>query len=229
MFQGTAQAFAIPPPGCRFPGRESLRLWAVAAVKTIGRIADNSIVQRSTILTGILLAFSSATLGGVGVWVSGGFDFLAANPVPADGSAGTVGTYRANKEFAVARVPLGGGGIGSNSATPEYTIRKTVPEVRLQFTVADERGRLIPDLTQSDIRILDDHVPVPTIQQFEKISDLPLRLGLVLDVSDSMKKVILQEKAVALSFLHNVVRPGTDRAFVMSFGDEEPGLAAKHS
>ena len=51
------------------------------------------------------------------------------------------------------------------------------------------------------------------------MSDLPLRIGLLLDVSDSMKRAMEQEKSVALAFLKRVVRPGTDRAFVMAFGD----------
>ena len=102
-------------------------------------------------------------LAGVGVWVSGGFDYLSASGAyDVRGGSRSWDTYRhANKEFGVARAP-GGGGLASNSATPEYTIRKNVPEVRLQFTVADEHGRLIPDLSHSDLRILDDHVPVIT-------------------------------------------------------------------
>ncbi len=42
-------------------------------------VADNSIVQRSTLITGVLLATSGAMLGGVGYWVSGGFDYLSAS------------------------------------------------------------------------------------------------------------------------------------------------------
>lgn len=180
------------------------------------RLADKLFVQRSTILTGALLAFSGATLAGVGVWVSGGFDFLAPDPP----STGTVTTYHAGREVATSPVPSAPGMAGDiHGGAGEYTIRKTVPEVRLQFTVADARGRLVPDIAQSELRILDDHVLVPRLQQFDKMRNLPLRLGLVLDVSESMKKVMEQEKSVALSFLHDVLRPETDRAFVMAFGD----------
>jgi len=173
-------------------------------------------VRRSTIVTGILLATSGALLAGVGYWVSGGFDYLSASasyemPAHVGGSHSGAGDIR----------PISGSGMHGNSPgdMPEYTIRKTVPEVRLQFTVADERGRLISDLAQSDLRILDDQVPVEHIQQFEKMSDLPLRIGLLLDVSDSMKRAMEQEKSVALGFLNRVVRPGKDRGFVMAFGE----------
>ena len=162
-------------------------------------------------------------LAGVGYWVSGGFDYLSRSaaydmPGPGYGGAGT-GDYGPGKQIP----PLGPSSTAPASpgavVDSAYTIRKTVPEVRLQFTVADEHGRLIPDITQSDIRILDDHVPVDHIKQFEKMSDLPLRIGLLLDVSDSMKRAMEQEKSVALAFLKRIVRPGTDRAFVMAFGD----------
>jgi VWFA-related protein len=92
-----------------------------------------------------------------------------------------------------------------------------VPEVRLQFTVADERGRPVQDLSRDDIRILDDESPVPKLQDFARDDNLPLRLGILLDVSDSVKRVLPEEKAAALEFLGRVLRPETDRAFVMSF------------
>jgi len=186
-------------------------------LKTGRRLADSSFVQRSTLIAGVLLATSGVMLAGVGYWVSGGFDYLSA------------ATYSVPAGFDQGRnvhMPSGllAGGSSPDAANPSslnaaYTIRRNVPEVRLQFTVADERGRLIPDLSVSDLRILDDHVPVDHIKQFERMSDLPLRVGLLLDVSDSMKRAMEQEKSVALAFLNRVVRPGTDRAFVMAFGD----------
>jgi VWFA-related protein len=106
----------------------------------------------------------------------------------------------------------------SLSATPGYTISRTVPEVRLQFTVADEQGRPVQDLSPGDIRILDDQVPVTRLQDFARDEDLPLRLGIVLDVSDSVKRALTEEKAAALELFNRVLRPRTDRAFVMAFG-----------
>jgi len=104
------------------------------------------------------------------------------------------------------------------SIYPSYTIRRTVPEVRLQFSVADERGRLVTSLTQDDFRILDNHLPVPRIQQFSRMEDLPLQFGLLLDVSDSVQKTVFREKLAAQSFVRQVLRPQTDRAFLMAFG-----------
>ena len=106
------------------------------------------------------------------------------------------------------------------ASTPEYTIQRTVPEVRLAFTVADEQGRLVHDLSANDIRILDNQAPVKKIDDFVREENLPLRLGIVLDTSDSVKRVLPDEKAAALKFLDGVMRPQSDRAFVMGFGGD---------
>ena len=58
-----------------------------------------------------------------------------------------------------------------------------------------------------------------TFKQFEKMSDLPLRVGLLLDVSDSMKRALEQEKAGRAGVPQAGVATETDRGFVMAFGD----------
>ena len=104
------------------------------------------------------------------------------------------------------------------ASTPGYTFRSDVPEVRLQFTVADEQGRLVQNLSAADVRVLDDQSPVPRFTDFERDDNLPLRLGIILDTSDSVKRVLPEEKTAALNFLDRVMRPQTDNAFVMAFG-----------
>jgi VWFA-related protein len=105
-----------------------------------------------------------------------------------------------------------------SSVAPGYTIRRTAPEVRLQFSVADERGRLVTNLSADDIRILDDHSRVNRILQFSRADDLPLQIGLLLDVSKSVEKTIVLEKEATLLFLDRIMRPLSDRAFLMAFG-----------
>jgi Ca-activated chloride channel homolog len=106
------------------------------------------------------------------------------------------------------------------SILPPYTIRRTVPEVRLQFTVADEQGRQVASLTKNDLRILDNQLTVRRIREFSRMQDLPLQLGLLLDVSDSVQRIVPYEKQAVQSFLQHVLRPQTDRAFLMAFGHE---------
>ena len=203
--------------GERSAGSRSARRYLRPFFKVGRRVADSSFVQRSTLIAGLLLATSGAMLAGVGYWVSGGFDYLSAATYDVPAGFDHEQSTRLPSGLAGGGPPPGAAGPSSLNAA--YTIRKNVPEVRLQFTVADEHGRLIPDVALADLRILDDHVPVDHIKQFEKMSDLPLRVGLLLDVSDSMKRAMEQEKSVALAFLNRVVRPGSDRAFVMAFGD----------
>ena len=97
--------------------------------------------------------------------------------------------------------------------TPGYTFRREVPEVRLQFTVADDQGRLMQNLSSADVRVLDDQSPVPRFTDFERDDNLPLRLGIILDTSDSVKRVLPDEKTAARSFLDRVMRPQSDNAF----------------
>jgi VWFA-related protein len=101
-----------------------------------------------------------------------------------------------------------------------YTIRRTVPEVRLQFSVADERGQQVTGLTQNDFRILDNQSAVQRIQYFSRLQDLPLQLGLLLDVSDSVQKSVVREKIATQLFVQQVLRPRTDLAFLMAFGGD---------
>ena len=105
----------------------------------------------------------------------------------------------------------------AESIFPDFTIRRTVPEVRFQFSVADERGQLVTDLSPSDFRIFDNQSAVQQIRQFSRLDDLSLQLGILLDVSDSVQKTTTREKLAAQIFVQQVLRPQTDRAFLMAF------------
>jgi len=102
---------------------------------------------------------------------------------------------------------------------PGYTIRRTVPEVRIQFTVADDRGHLLHSLSGSDFRILDNRAAV-VLSNFSRLDDLPLQIGILLDVSDSVRKTAVREKKAAEFFVQHVLRPQTDRASLLAFGSE---------
>jgi Ca-activated chloride channel homolog len=98
-----------------------------------------------------------------------------------------------------------------------FTIQKNVNEVNLVFTTTDSKGRLQPNLRESDFRLLDNRVPPDAIRYFQHQSDLPLRVGLLIDNSDSIASRIRYEKKAAGAFLKNVLRPGVDQAFVVAF------------
>src|SRR5271169_3263273 len=110
--------------------------------------------------------------------------------------------------------------IMAKTVSLEYTIRRTVPEVRFQFSVADERGRLVNSIAADDIRIFDNQRAVQRIRQFSRQDDLPLQVGILLDVSDSVQKNILREKLAAQFFLRQVLRPRSDLAFLVAFAKD---------
>ena len=72
---------------------------------------------------------------------------------------------------ALPRLPEGGDHLPAG--TPGYTFRRDVPEVRLQFTVADEQGRVVQDLSPAEVRIFDNQSPVARFNDFERAQDLP--------------------------------------------------------
>lgn len=108
----------------------------------------------------------------------------------------------------------------ASSVVPGYTIRRDVPEVRLHFSVADERGRLVHDLLPGNLRIRDNRRIVLTLREFSRLRDLPLQIGVLLDVSDSVRKTVVREKSASQLFVQQVLRPQTDNAFLMAVGSE---------
>ena len=178
-------------------------------------------MQRSALITGLSLALSGVTLAGVSEWASGRFDSSTADGGSSSISAsspGYDGSRGAAVPFALPALPETGDHLPAGS--PGYTLRHDVPEVRLQFTVADEQGRVIQDLSPDEVRIFDNQSPVVRFNDFERAQDLPLHIGLILDTSDSVKRVLPDEKAAAVNFLQQIMRPQTDIAFIMGFGGD---------
>jgi len=100
------------------------------------------------------------------------------------------------------------------------TIRKRVDEVNVLFIATDRHGKFVRNLNQSDFSILDDHKPVQAIVNFRRETDLPIELGLLIDVSGSVESRLGFEKEAATGFLRHILRPGYDRAFVVGFNKE---------
>jgi VWFA-related protein len=104
----------------------------------------------------------------------------------------------------------------------QTTIPITVNLVDVLFTVLDRRNKLVSGLEQQDFRILDDNVP-QDIRYFSKQNGLPLRIGMLLDTSNSIRDRLKFEQDAADNFLFSVLRRNKDEAFVMTF-DDEPQL-----
>ncbi len=100
---------------------------------------------------------------------------------------------------------------------PLTTITKRVDEVNVVFTVTDKRGKFIKDLKQDDFRILDDSKPAQSVRSFRNETNLPLRVGLLVDASNSVRDRFKFEQEAAIEFLNQIIRPPNDRAFVIGF------------
>jgi Ca-activated chloride channel homolog len=100
---------------------------------------------------------------------------------------------------------------------PVATIKTQVREVNVIFTVTDKHGRFKKDLKQQDLQIMDDGKPPEQIRDFRSETDLPLRVGLLVDASNSIRDRFKFEQEAATEFLNSIVRPKQDLAFVIGF------------
>ena len=92
-----------------------------------------------------------------------------------------------------------------------------VNEVNLIFTVTDKRGHYIPNLKQNDFALLDDQKTPEKITSFRQQINLPLRVGIVIDASTSIRTRFQFEQQAANEFLIQIFKFSKDRAFVMGF------------
>jgi Ca-activated chloride channel homolog len=108
------------------------------------------------------------------------------------------------------RMPSRAGG----PVMPDLVMRASVDEVAVFFAATDH-GKSVAGLTGKDIVIRDDQQPPAAILGFRSEEQLPLRLGLVVDTSDSVSSRFAFEQATATSFLKSAVTGKDDLAFVV--------------
>ena len=104
-----------------------------------------------------------------------------------------------------------------NQDDSNFRIITSVNEVNLIFTVTDKHGNFIPNLKQSDFALLDDQKAPARITSFTQQTNLPLRVGIVIDASTSIRSRFQFEQQAATEFLLNALRSRRDRAFIMGF------------
>ncbi len=91
-----------------------------------------------------------------------------------------------------------------------------VNRVNMLFTVTDKKGRFITDLGREDFQVTEGKKP-QVIQEFTAETDLPLRLGLLIDTSNSIRDRFRFEQQAAIEFINSVVRQRVDKLMVVSF------------
>ncbi|MGH9499387.1 MAG: VWA domain-containing protein [Terriglobales bacterium] len=100
------------------------------------------------------------------------------------------------------------------SSSNLFTLRKVVDEVAVFFAATDH-GKSVTDLTRDEIGIRDNEKSPAVITGFRNEADLPLRLGIVIDTSESIAQRFSFEQHAAVNFLQKVVTNKDDTAFVV--------------
>lgn len=104
-------------------------------------------------------------------------------------------------------------------APGDDVIRLDVTRVNLLFTVSDKKGRFVTNLSKDDFEIWEGKRK-QAVLEFAAETDLPLRIGLLVDTSNSIKDRFKFELEAAAEFLESVIRKGRDTAFIYSFDTE---------
>src|ERR1700731_3351500 len=91
-----------------------------------------------------------------------------------------------------------------------------VSRVNMLFTVSDKKGRFVTDLNRDDFEIFETKKP-QSILEFTAETDLPLRIGILIDTSNSIRERFRFQQDAATDFINTVVRPGEDKVMVVSF------------
>jgi Ca-activated chloride channel family protein len=97
----------------------------------------------------------------------------------------------------------------------EAPISIEVNRVNMLFTVTDKKGRFITNLTKDEFEVFESKKP-QSILEFVAESDLPLRLAILIDTSNSIRDRFKFQQDAAVEFIRDVIRP-QDKAVVVSF------------
>jgi VWFA-related protein len=98
-----------------------------------------------------------------------------------------------------------------------YTLTTGVDEVSLTFHASDPYGVPLTTLTLADLRILDNNKPPRAIVSFDAYTNLPIRAGILLDISPSMDYSLARNFFIATAFADRLLHTPDDRAFLLRF------------
>src|SRR5438067_6631920 len=107
----------------------------------------------------------------------------------------------------------------ANSKPSRPTFSTTVKVVNLLATVRNKHGQIINSLSKDGLSLEEDGRP-QTIKYFTRETDLPLKLGLLVDTSMSVMAALPDERSASGTFLNQVVRDDKDSGFVIHFDRE---------
>jgi VWFA-related protein len=106
--------------------------------------------------------------------------------------------------------------IAPPDSTEKSRITLDVSRVNMLYTVSDKKGRFVTDLTKDDFEVFESKKP-QTIIEFAAETDLPLRLAILIDTSNSVRDRFHFQQEAATAFIDGTVRPEHDKAMIVSF------------
>jgi VWFA-related protein len=115
----------------------------------------------------------------------------------------------------------------ATAQVPTSNIKVRVDLVNVLMTVTNKKNRLEIGLGKEDFRVFEDNKP-QTIRYFSRETDLPLRIGVLVDTSSSIRDRLRFEQEAAIDFLNTTLRPGKDLAFVVAF-DVQPQVVQDYT
>jgi VWFA-related protein len=101
-------------------------------------------------------------------------------------------------------------------AQKDNTFSTDVKVVNVLATVRNGKGEIVRDLMKDDFALEEEMHP-QAIRYFARVTDLPLTLGLLVDVSQSQRRVLGDERRASTAFLNQVLREDKDRGFLIQF------------
>src|SRR5579863_6185102 len=101
----------------------------------------------------------------------------------------------------------------------KQSIRQNVNLVDVLFTVLNKQNKIVADLNRDNFKVFDDGAE-QDIRFFNRQTDMPLRVGLLMDTSNSIRDRLQFEQQAAIDFLYNVIRRDKDQAFLMTVDDQ---------
>ena len=103
--------------------------------------------------------------------------------------------------------------------TSDEAVRLGADLVNVLFTAVDRNNRVISDIRQDEITILEDGRP-QQIFTFKRETTLPINIAILMDLSGSQEYTFPQEKLAAGEFLRSILRPNKDSAAILTFQDD---------
>lgn len=99
---------------------------------------------------------------------------------------------------------------------PDFLVTERVERVPVLFTAEDRHHKFVTDLEKPDIAVFDEKKKQDVVS-FIQETDMPLRVGLLVDTSNSIRERFKFEQEAAIEFLRSIIRPGKDSVFLMSY------------